>query len=97
MDTKYLHTIQGIAKGVCSVEQMIAYNFMHRDYKLNCTATKIALMAWDEMHRNLDKYGKYDIKAICWLISMRGEAYRGLKYHILTSYQSVGEIFHLNN
>lgn len=89
MKEKQLHKIPGVDKSVCTCEQKLAYNYAGTFQGLNLSgaAAGIKLLEWKRGDT------RYNWKAVAHLLAMYLDKYRAAKYHILSSYEAIGEMF----
>ena len=99
------HKIKNIPLTECTAEQKIAYNlaFMYYDNRLPMQLQKSELV-YTSIREMLDLYrmgrdykaGKYNEDAIFCALNSGFENYLKAKYHILSSYKEIGEMFPAN-
>lgn len=92
------HKIPRVDMDVCTAEQMIAYNIASRYLDCNRKFSGYADAAqWMvQQYKRESENTRYNIDAIfCALIAGLESFVKG-KYHILTSYKEVGEMFPAN-
>lgn len=91
------HKIRGIEKSVCTAEQKIAYNYAHDDYDW---VIRSGMELWEyldsvtrRIRDNEEIMKKYDIDAIIHCLRQGFVNFCKAKYHILTSYKEIGQMF----
>lgn len=84
-----LRKIAGVDKSVCTCEQVLAYNYagMFNSLKLSGAEAGLLVLKWNQEDR------RYNWGAVAHLLFMYLDKYRAAKYHILTSYEAIGEMF----
>lgn len=81
--------IRNIEKEVCTAEQKIAYNFA---FAYECLPLDRAI---ETMKNSLqrEEFKRYDHETIIKAFSNGFEAYKNMKYKILTDYSDIGKVF----
>lgn len=109
MKLKY-HKIKNIPLEVCTAEQKIAYNLAFSNISIiektynKCTteiqkssviseAVNLCMKQWTNSY---DYESRYNIDAIFSALMAGMERYINEKYHILNSYEEIGEMFPAN-
>ena len=91
------HKIRGIEKSVCTAEQKIAYNYASADRDWILRSNMELWQYLDDVAARAQKNAaiskKYDIDAIIHCLRQGLVNYLGAKYHILTSYKEIGDMF----
>lgn len=91
------HKIKGIEKSVCTAEQKIAYNFASADYdwviRNNMELCQYLDNVASRIKADEKMMKKYDIDAIIHCLQQGFIDFCKSKYHILTSYKEIGEMF----
>lgn len=92
------HKIPRVDMDVCTAEQMIAYNIASRyldcDRKFAGYADAAQWMV--QQYKRENETTRYNIDAIFCALNAGLESFVKAKYHILTSYKEVGEMFPAN-
>ena len=105
------HKIHGVELSTCTAEQKIAYNLAWAEYdkfleeykrmpmqsqkdEVVHACVRWCIKMWNCTPRN--RNSKYDIDAIFCALNAGMENYFNAKYHILTSYDAIGEMFPAN-
>jgi hypothetical protein len=90
-----LHKIRNVEKEVCTCEQKIAYNYAVSNYdNIYQDKERIAECVKRDLERRSNgDMKKYDCNAIFQIFVSNFENYKKAKYHILTSYDEIGNAF----
>lgn len=84
-----LHKIPGVDKKVCTCEQMLAYNYASCWAGTTITGPRLGILVLERNNGD----NRYNWGAVAHLLDMYLDKYRAAKYHILTNYAQVGEMF----
>lgn len=90
------HKIRGIEKTICTAEQKIAYNYASADYDWAMRSDMELWQYLDNVANRIkadEKMKKYDIDAIIHCLRNGFIDFCKSKYHILTSYEEIGNMF----
>ena len=101
------HKIPGVEKTLCTAEQKIAYNYasayydtFYKEYKIQVTEhykhdvlIDFRDFCMDAICKNEKITKKYDIDSIFCCLNAGLCSFMELEYHILTSYEEIGEMF----
>ncbi len=88
-----LRKIRNVEISVCAGEQKVAYNFASMLYDVQISTEKAVELIRESTAKK--EFRGYNIEAIVTAFINGFEQYRELKYHILTSYKEIGDIFKL--
>lgn len=86
--------IRNIDISVCVGEQVIAYKFACWLYDVKMTTEKATRIVEQSLQKK--EFNEFDKDLIIKVFKDNFEKYRNEKYHILGSYQEVGNIFTIN-
>ncbi len=91
------HKIRGIEKSICTAEQKIAYNYAFSDYswamQSNLELSQYLDSVTERIKNNAEIMKKYDIDAIIHCLRQGFTNYCKAKYHVLSSYEEIGNMF----